>query len=606
MHASVACGQRVSVRAEVEQDKVYVGEAFGYNVVVDGDDSEPVIDIGPLDKWSPRKAGVSPLSKTSITIVNGRQTQQTHKRIAVSYLLTATKVGRFYLPELNVMVNGQLYKTNRVTVEALQPVENDDLDLEVELSTDRAYVGQPVRMTIKWYFARNVGGYNFNLPFLDDNRFVIEDVVAVGAKRNELVKLSINGKEVIARKYNTNRATRAMTVIVFEMIVIPREEGVFEFAAPGVTCKLEKPRRSSRRRGNGFDSFFDDPFFGGTREYERVIATADDIMLTVVPLPKDGRPAAFSGLVGHYSISAGANPVAVSVGDPITLTVTINGDLLKGVESPDLAAIPDFANNFKIPSEQSVPKIANSKKIFTQTIRAKNADITEIPAIPLSCFDVDSGQYTTVWSEPVALKVAAKKIVTAADALGGGFVMGGRELQAIDVGIAANYDGPDLLDNTVFSLASALSSLWYIVLFGLGPVFFVVSASVRLAKRDNPARQCARRKARAKSKALTGLRHLQRNCRGGNNAEIMYQTLADILRRYVGDYYDKAAGALTTRDCEEILALDHDNATLVDEFCEILELCDHGRFGQSADTGDMVDFANVTGLIKRLDKSAKK
>ena len=55
------------------------------------------------------------------------------------------------------------------------------------------------------------------------------------------------------------------------------------------------------------------------------MVSSQPLKLTVLPLPEEGKPSGFYGLVGQYTISASATPTKVNVGDPITLTVKVGG-----------------------------------------------------------------------------------------------------------------------------------------------------------------------------------------------------------------------------------------------------------------------------------------
>src|SRR5206468_7792151 len=53
--------------------------------------------------------------------------------------------------------------------------------------------------------------------------------------------------------------------------------------------------------------------------------TADALTIEVRPLPTNNVPADFNGAVGNYSLNLALSTNAVTVGDPITLTVQIGG-----------------------------------------------------------------------------------------------------------------------------------------------------------------------------------------------------------------------------------------------------------------------------------------
>ena len=137
------------------------------------------------------------------------------------------------------------------------------------------------------------------------------------------------------------------------------------------------------------DSFFDD-FFSSRKKYKRFIVNSQGWEIEVLPLPQENKPAEYYGLIGEYTISASAEPRSVNVGDPITLTIKVGGNrYLKPVRWPELEKVSGMAENFKIPSQKASPVIEDGFKVFTQTIRATNDKVPQIPPIELVYFDTE-------------------------------------------------------------------------------------------------------------------------------------------------------------------------------------------------------------------------
>ena len=71
------------------------------------------------------------------------------------------------------------------------------------------------------------------------------------------------------------------------------------------------------------DSFFQD-FFGGTTEKEITVASQAEA-LKVLPLPTEGRPAAFDGAVGKFEVASELSAAQSAAGDPLTLRLKVTG-----------------------------------------------------------------------------------------------------------------------------------------------------------------------------------------------------------------------------------------------------------------------------------------
>ena len=577
----------IAVRAGVAADEgIYPGEPFQYQIIIEGYDKPGAADVAPLADFSPRQAGGQNLSQVSISIVNGRRTDTSIKRYVMAYQLTADRPGRLRLPSVNVQVEGRTYATNPVAINVLKPATSDSLDLEVALSENRCYVGQPITLSARWYVstsvAERIADYNFNIPALhDSDRFIFESAAA-GAADDSALQIDLPSGPVVARQSRARHNDDDCVLVEFDVILIPRRAGRVEVPVATVVAKVDVSRRPRSRSPFGFD-------FDGRREYKRFLATAPATSLDVAPLPTADKPADFNGLVGRYRIAAVATPTEVNVGDPITLTVTIAGDLLKMVAAPDLANVSAFADNFKIPAEQASPKLTRAGKVYTQTIRAKNETITAIPPIPLSYFDVDKDAYVTVHSDPIPLHVSPTRIVTADQAVGGSSAPRISRLKQIKIGLAANYERPDLTEDVAFSPLVALTQPSYLTLLITPPVLLIIAVLVRLSRRTNPVRQAARRRALAYRKAAATLKRTNDPTR-----------IADVLRRYIADRYDRTAQSLTPDDCAAMLHADGKSQELIDQFRRLLETCDHARYARSGDDALGLTTREIIPLLRQL------
>src|SRR5690606_11361595 len=148
----------------------------------------------------------------------------------------------------------------------------------------------------------------------------------------------------------------------------------------------------------------------------QVVASAP-VSLRVRPLPSEGRPGSFSGLVGRYAVEAKAEPRDVRVGDPITLTVTVRGDgPAEEIPTLDLAGQDGFGDQFKLTGERPTTELLPDVKRFTTMIRAREADVSAVPPIELTYFDARAGEYRTAASDAIPLRVQAAQRVALPDA----------------------------------------------------------------------------------------------------------------------------------------------------------------------------------------------
>ena len=148
----------ISVSANVDTSRdVYAGDNFTYQIIIDGYDQPCQADLSPMAAFKPRGAGGGNNSQTSISIVNGRTTTNVVKRYVMNYVLTAGPAGIMHIPTVTVTVNGKQYQTNEIVMTVVKPGTTDQLELEVTLSQEKCYAGQPVILTVKFYVYSNIG-----------------------------------------------------------------------------------------------------------------------------------------------------------------------------------------------------------------------------------------------------------------------------------------------------------------------------------------------------------------------------------------------------------------------------------------------------------------
>ena len=581
-----ASGQ-VQVSAQVDAGRdIYVGEAFNFYIVIQGSDKAGKVDLQPLQQYNPQSTGNR--TQSSLNIINGKTTQRI--TMIMTYTLTASQAGRIRLPSLTVEVEGKTYQTNPVAVNIIKPGTTDQLDLEVALSQQQCYVGQPVIMTVKFYISANIsaniGEFQFNIPAFNSDAFYIEEP-DVSNPQAKLYRLN-TGTTVMVSQYRVVHKDKDSILLSFSKVIIPKRSGKIVMQPASVSAAVAVGRSNS--------------FFGSQFRYKRFMVNSEPVELTVLPLPEEGQPAQFYGLVGQYTILSSATPTQVNVGDPITLTVKIGGSkYLKPVRWPELENVPALAANFKIPSQKASPTIDGGFKVFTQTIRANNDRVTEIPPIPLAYFDAGQGRYATAKTEPIKLEVAPTKILTNADMEGSDFAPINREIEAIRKGLSANYEALETLDDMSFSPLAAMASPGYAVLWAVPLLGLVSSFFIKFFSHTSPEKTAARRRRQASGKALGQLKKL-----ASTEAKQQNEQLVSIMKNYIGEKFDKTAGSLTPDDCYDAIIVATEDSQSADKYRAIIANFEAERYAPMEIKIDSDKIRQVCELVRSIEKNCRR
>ena len=581
----------VQVQAQVDRSKpIYVGSPFAYSIIVANGGQPDNVDLSSLQNYNPSE----PSAQSRTSVVNGRASSYQ----ILTYQLLAPNKGELTIPSVEVTVGGKTYKTNPIQILAVEPGTTKQINVEVELSTQICYVGQPVILTMSFYVwtdivrADQIANIDIQIPILDDSSFYVEDIDSPPANTTKSV-LPVNGrKEYVYQDQLRHKGVNCVRVR-FTKALIPGKAGTIELKPVLVTADLAVSQKTQNR-----DRFFGD-FFGPQYEYQRFGVQSDPLQLTVRQLPQAEQPADFYGLVGNYTISADATPREVNVGDPITLTIRVSGSrYLKPVQWPDLEKISEMADSFKIPSERSDGEIQNNTKVFTQTIRPNHENVTQIPPIPLSFFDADSGKYRTVATKPIPLQVSPTRIVTGGDVESHQFSSAKKQVKAIQEGLSANYTSSDALINQHFSLLAAIKSPVFILLYAIPFIVLITTAVIRYTLADSPQRRAANNRRKAHSRAVKQLR-----C--ADNHEKPSQQVLASLKQYVADKFGKSAGALTAQDCADVILEKTKDAELAGLYREIMEQTEASEYSPMAFQLTDEKQKEIFGLLAAIEKRIK-
>jgi hypothetical protein len=120
--------------------------------------------------------------------------------------------------------------------------------------------------------------------------------------------------------------------------------------------------------------------------------------LTVEPMPLEGRPADFTGLIGPLAVHASLDRERVSAGEGALLSLAVSGWQTGLVKRPALQLV----------GAQLYPKddqTADGKRTFTWDVVPAAAGTVTIPVVSLPYFDPASRSYRHADSQPLSLQV---------------------------------------------------------------------------------------------------------------------------------------------------------------------------------------------------------
>lgn len=330
--------------------------------------------------------------------------------------------------------------------------------------------------------------------------------------------------------------------------------------------KVGAPKVVEKKTGNfSFRSVSQEPV-------EAVASTAP-IRIEVKPLPLDGRPAQFNGLVGQYRFTGTWDKLQLQVGEAATLTLLIEGNGKPGIiPDPALPSLPDFRT---VPPESRLEKkIVGGQVVTTKQLRLflypRKAGTFPVPAVSFAWFDPARKAYQTAQTPACTLKVEKGEYTEQAAAGGSDqMVANAKEIAALGedirhIALEAEWGSEESWHRS--PLYWTLFLLPWLLLLG-----FAYYWRARLRMLGNAALM---RKSMARQKLQSHFRAAQE----ANDPRTFYSALGKGLEDFLSDLYNKEFRGMTREDALkalQTLGLDKDQ---LETLKRVLEACDLARY----------------------------
>ncbi len=388
LSAPCPAADSVSVTLSVDRTEASLDDAIQMVVHVSGvrnSDAPPV--IRGLDTFQVAQGGTS----SRVEIINGAY----RSGIDFTFFLTPSRAGTFRIGPAEVRIDGKVYKSDTRKIHVKQPNEKEEgqpktIFLSAALSKDRVFAEEQTIYTLRLYLRRQATNISLQLPEPENIVFT------------QLEK---------PREYEGMHDGLRYRIIEIPYALMPGREGRYAIDAARMSMTVNEP---GRRSGRGF---FDDSFFGGglLSAGRPLSVSSNSLELQVEPLPVQGRPEGFTGLVGDFTLRAGLEPrgpAGLKVGESATLTVTVEGrgniHRIPDMQMPEMEDIKVYADEPVLTPETDAFGIRGSKTMKWALVPEKEGDFT-IPSLTIPFFDSKNGQYRILETAPFRLTVLPGK-----------------------------------------------------------------------------------------------------------------------------------------------------------------------------------------------------
>jgi hypothetical protein len=378
-----------------------------------------------------------PNQQRSISSINGKVSQS----VAIGFSLQPTSTGKFTIKSATARADGNVYRTNPITVQVvagsiiqqnnnnpnlspfpnlnfdlspapvmhqfddyiLKPGENvadktaKNLFLKLDVDKKSCYVDEPVVATYKLYTRLPSETTITDAPSF--NGFSVND-------------LDVNNNAT-QEKYN-GRMYNVYTLRKVELYPLQPGNITLDPVVADNKITFIKSEYANSLRNDGFFDMFDN--FGQAalppeaQITQNVTLKSTPITITVKPLPAQKKPVGFRGAVGNFTITSSLEKNEITTDDAGTLKLTVAGkgsvqlinapaiDWPKGIDGYE-AKVKDNVDKTKVPIQGS--------KTFSYPFTVSKAGKYTIDSIAFSYFDPVTSSYKTLHTAP--LEVIVKK-----------------------------------------------------------------------------------------------------------------------------------------------------------------------------------------------------
>jgi len=583
MVATVAsqAADELTVEVSLDRDTIGLDEQATLQVIVSGSiQNLPAPQIPSLPMFEVYSQGRS----SNINIVNG----QVSSSVKYSYMLLPQKAGTFPIDQIAVVHNNKRYLGNPVeltivsTGTTVSPYieeraksgsgESKDYFLEAVVDKKNPYVNEQVTLSLKFYTAVQYYGS----PELTEPTTTGFWSEVLGNQAPYFQQINNRRYKVIERKY----------------ALFPTQTG--DLTIGRATIRLTVASHDRRFR-DPFNIFGD--FFGSGVQ---VSASSKAIHVNVKPLPQQGRPADFSGTIGKFRVSATVDKKQVEVNQPVSVTIKISGTgNIKSVAEPVFEKLDDF-RIYKASSGENVSKLndrVGGSKVFEEVFIPRRPGTLQIPAINFNYFDPELGEYKTLSTRPITLRVlkpegyaVSPEVPYSTPELTIGSQT--RDIRYIKENLGSLKPIGRLL--LITPLYLIVNSLPVIVLAGMVLIRRrreKLARDVGYARSRRAGKVAKKRLAKAKSMAKT------------EQASEFYAEIHAALSSYIADKFNISPYGLTTEHITELLQEKSAEDDLIQDIIALIQKCDFARFAPAAITQEDIrqSLAKVEETIIRIE-----
>jgi|APLak6261702949_1056265.scaffolds.fasta_scaffold00362_7 hypothetical protein len=570
---------QVQFEAKVSKNTLGINERLRieFNMNADGDNF-----VAPNFEASGFRVIGGPSQSVSQSWINGKSSFNK----SYIYILLPTQKGQLTIKQAAIEINGQIYKTSPVKINVTNAVEipkdpnetpavsaDDNIYLVADISKSNPYLNEPITVVYKLYFSYSIGISNWrelNKP-----------------KYNDFWSQNIDIKQLKAEE-GMFKGERYRYVVLRKTVLYPQKSGKLEIEPLSLDIDCQVP--SNRR------NFWGQPIM--VEDSKRV--SAGSKIINVRALPENGKPVDFSGAVGQFDFKVNPSKTTLKNGESLDLTLSVIGKGNLKLFSLPKPVVPTALEMYDPVHEENVstPLTGMTGRITDKyTIIPQYKGSYQIKPLSFSYFDLASGRYKTITSQPITITVLDGPSVAS------GEKSNPTEVTKNKVEVAKSFafikpktslksmEKEDFLGSGLFYSLVALPFLAI-------PLLIVGRRRKRAIDNDVVGNKIRKSNALAKKYLSEAKKQL-------GQKEPFYIALEKALHNFLKAKLNIETSDMSKEKIREILTERNAQSETISEFLTLTENCEFARYAPSSDTAIQQDYEKAVEIISNLEKQLK-
>lgn len=570
---------QVQFEAKVSKNTLGINERLRieFNMNADGDNF-----VAPNFEASGFRVIGGPSQSVSQSWINGKSSFNK----SYIYILLPTQKGQLTIKQAAIEINGQIYKTSPVKINVTNAVEipkdpndapavsaDDNIYLVADISKSNPYLNEPITVVYKLYFSYSIGISNWrelNKP-----------------KYNDFWSQNIDIKQLKAEE-GMFKGERYRYVVLRKTVLYPQKSGKLEIEPLSLDIDCQVP--SNRR------NFWGQPIM--VEDSKRV--SAGSKIINVRALPESGKPVDFSGAVGQFDFKVNPSKTTLKNGESLDLTLSVIGKGNLKLFSLPKPVVPTALEMYDPVHEENVstPLTGMTGRITDKyTIIPQYKGSYQIKPISFSYFDLASGRYKTITSQPITITVLDGPSVASSEK------SNPTEVTKNKVEVAKSFafikpktklksmEKEDFLGSGLFYSLVALPFLAI-------PLLIVGRRRKQAIDNDVVGNKIRKSNALAKKYLSEAKKHL-------GQKEPFYIALEKALHNFLKAKLNIETSDMSKEKIREILTERNAQPETISEFITLTENCEFARYAPSTDAAIQQDYEKAVAIISNLEKQLK-